>query len=158
MTLGGQPDAPPPDDYNRIFETLVDEEPGDHEVVGLIAYALYKREKREWAAGIRKRFNRGPTAAELAEYVATCGPTRLSSYRAQAVSIMSGYASFVIAEEEPRILREAVKGTFWRGVWQSMVAAFFYTLILLGLGVILAIVGVDVLGILRSAGEVVNGG
>ncbi len=62
--------APPERPYNPIFERLVDR-PGDnrHELVGFIAYALYKRAKRHWAANLMDRRSRRPTDAELDEYV-----------------------------------------------------------------------------------------
>lgn len=115
-------------------------------------------QKGEWAARVRSRHGRAPSPDELEDYVSTWTPSRLASLRAEAASALATYAEAVISDEEPRILREAVKGTFWRGVWQSMVAAFLYTLALIGVGLVLAIVGVDVLGILRSAGEAVNAG
>lgn len=141
------------DTYNPIYETLVDDPADDHEIVGLISYSLYKRAKREWAARIRSRHGRGPTSTELIDYVDTWTPSRLSSLRAEAASALAGYANYVIVSEEPRILRDAVRGTFWPSVIRSMVAAAIYTLALIALAIIAARAGVDLLGILRSAAQ-----
>ncbi|HSP23935.1 MAG TPA: hypothetical protein VLQ65_02045 [Saliniramus sp.] len=149
----GAESLPALDSYNPIYERLVDDPVDDHEIVGLIAYALYKRAKREWAARIRSRHGRGPSSTELSDYVETWTPSRLSSLRAEAASALAGYANYVIVSEEPRILKDALRGTFWPSILRSMVAAAIYTLALIALAIIAARAGVDLLGILRSAAQ-----
>jgi len=64
---------------------------------------------------------------------------------------LAEYAQSVIENEEPRILKKALRGSFWRAVWPSMVGALLYTLILIAFAIVLALSGIDLLGILKSA-------
>jgi hypothetical protein len=136
--------------YNPIYEKLVDESGDGADLVGLVAYALYKRAKRNWARELRARRQRKPTAEELDAYVDTWTADRLEGVKSEAGAALAEYASAVVAEQEPEILRRALRGSFWRAVWPSMVAAFLYTLILIGAAFVLARAGVDFIGILRS--------
>jgi hypothetical protein len=139
-------------DYNPIFERLFgDVEDGSANVEGLVAYGLYKISKREWVTGLRKKEARGPSAEELRAYMATWTPSQLDYVRQSAEQTLASYAKDVLAEEEPRILRQALRGSFWRAVWPAMVAAALYTLALVALAIILARSGIDLIGILRRA-------
>lgn len=140
-------DLPEPSNYNPIFERLVDSSEGPHgRLQGFVAYGLYKTSKREWASDIRGRHSRGPTADELESYVATWTLSRLDGLRIESADILAQYADFVIADAKPRILREAVKGSFWRSFWSSVLATVFFSVVVVVLGVILAWQGVDVFG------------
>lgn len=144
-------DAPAPVagvDYNPIFERLV----GDAQSTqGMVAYGVYKLAKRKWASEIRRQNGRAPTAEELKAYIATWTPSQLDNVRMVAEQTLAEYARNVIAEEEPRILREALRGGFWRAVWPAMLAALLYTLLLIGLALVLARSGIDLIGILKTA-------
>jgi hypothetical protein len=48
--------------YNTVYEKLVQR---DDDLIGLIAYALYKQHKRDWLIAYRQREGREPSAAEL---------------------------------------------------------------------------------------------
>jgi hypothetical protein len=136
-------------DYNPTFEELVDR--ADDTILGLIAYGYYKIAKREWASRIRAQIGRAPTDEELKAYIATWTPSQLQGVRERAAQVMAEYANNVIAAERPRILREALRGSFWRAVWPSMLASAFYTIALIMLVVIAARAGVDLLGIIEAA-------
>ncbi len=75
----------------------------------------------------------------------------MSALRDEAAGALSAFAEVVIADERPRILEEALQGGFWRSVGSSMAANFFYTLVLIGLAIVLTLSGVDVVGILERA-------
>lgn len=139
--------------FSPIFELLAGRPHNGGELIGLIAYALYKREKREWATALSARLKRAPTEAELAEYVATCTPSRLASYRAEAGAVLGAYTSVVIAREETRILRDALRGSFWPSVVRSAFGAALYSLALIALSIVLVRAGVDVIGILAATAE-----
>jgi len=147
--VGESPPGEPERGYNPIFEKLVGTGEGQN-LQGLIAYGLYKISKREWVSEFRARKGRKPTDEELDAYVETWTASQLHNVRERAAQVLAEYASTVIQAEEPRILRGAVKGTFWRGAGQSVVGAFLYTLLLIALTVILALAGIDLVGILRS--------
>jgi hypothetical protein len=136
--------------YNPIYEKLVSEEDDDPDLVGLVAYALYKRAKRNWARDFRERRQRKPNDTDLDAYVDTWTADRLEGVKREAASALAEYANTVMASAEPDILRRALRGAFWRAVWPSMAASVLYTVILIIFAVILARAGVDLIGIVRT--------
>jgi hypothetical protein len=144
--------AIPSQDYNRVFAKFVGEDPdGMSDIVGIVAYGIYKNAKREWATEFRSSYGRAPTADDLRAYHATWTPAQIQSARNSAAQVMTEYADAVISSEEPRILREAVKGTFWPSVWTSIAANAIYTIGLITVAVILARAGIDLLGLVSTA-------
>jgi hypothetical protein len=143
-----RPQAEAGKEYNPVFERLVDSAENQHgRLVGFIAYAFYKMAKREWAADIRKKQGRAPTAQELDAYVASWTPSRLYGVHGQAVQVLAEYANVVIREEESRILKEAVRGSFSRRLWPSVVAVLLCTLLIAGTAIVLTRSGVDLVGL-----------
>lgn len=137
--------------FNPVFGKLVGSDEGAQaELQGLVAYGLYKISKREWATEISARHGRKPNEAELEAYMRTWTPSQLATLQERAAQVLSEYAAAVIQEEEPRILRRALQGGFWRAVWPSMLAGFLYTLLLIGVALVLALSGIDLIGILRD--------
>src|SRR3546814_15750943 len=65
-------------EYNRIFEMLVT---ASDDLVGLVAYALYKRHKRDWLLALRSK--REPTPEDAQAFLTTV-VTSLHSYRERA--------------------------------------------------------------------------
>lgn len=119
-------------DYNPIFEKLVD---GDHdpesELVGIIAYGLYKQAKREWAADIRDDKQRGPSREELEAYVASWTSSRVDGLRTEAAEILASFSGYVIENERPNILKDALRGRFWVGVGESVIGAVCFSVFLI---------------------------
>lgn len=105
--------ADPP--YNPIFEKML-EAAGDDRLRGLVAYGLYKTAKREWARELQDREGRKPTDEELRAYIRHWTPTQMDNVQQMARQTLAEYAAAVIEAEEPRILRQALQGTFWRSV------------------------------------------
>ncbi len=143
------PPAPPPHEYNKTFEKFVGNDFSD--LVGIVAYGIYKHAKREWATSIFNDHGRAPNADELRAYHATWTPRQIESARQSAAQVLSAYADEVISNEEPRILKDALKGSFWKSVWQSIFANGLYTLMLIALAIILAKAGVDLIGLIRES-------
>lgn len=74
-------------DQNEIFGKLVS---GDDDIVGLVAYSLYKQNKIDWMGAFEKRFDRAPNDQEFAAYiVGENTPRRVSTYRFLAESTVS---------------------------------------------------------------------
>ncbi len=136
--------------YNRIFESFVP--PGEHgdRISGLVAYSLYKVEKREWAAEIWRTENRGPTADELAQFIRTCTPSRLEGWKQQADNALASFGDSVIEDATPQIREDALRGTTARAISTSMVANFLYTLLLIFVSWILYVGGVDIIGFFKK--------
>ncbi len=132
--------------YNPLYEILVDDPENTQEALqGVIAYGLYKHAKREWVSSFYERHSRGPEDEELATYVRTWTPSRIEGLRSEARNILAEYAGEVLREAEPAIIRNALRGQFWRGVWPSMVATLLYSVTLVVLYIVLSNLGVDVL-------------
>lgn len=146
-----QPERAGRKEYNVLFEKFVDSAGDGHgRVLGFVAYGIYKQAKREWSADIRDKNGRGPNAEELAAYIATWTPSQIDNAHERAAQAMSAFAQSVIEEATPQILEEALRGSFWRGVFQSALAAFLYTIFLIGCATILAFSGVDLIGIVQK--------
>lgn len=85
---GGADQAANAPDYNPIFEKLVDgNDDQRNELIGIVAYALYKKAKREWAMDLWNRTGRKPTEEQLAEL--NCPPFRPDTRREQRGSRIS---------------------------------------------------------------------
>src|SRR3546814_15200792 len=94
-TLFRSPD-PGEREYNRIFEMLVT---ASDDLVGLVAYALYKRHKRDWLLALRSK--REPTPEDAEAFLTTVVPS-LDSYRERA------RVALVERAEERRVGKEWV--------------------------------------------------
>ena len=144
------PSKPQDDDYNPMFERLVGPPDGETPLEGFIAYGLYKIAKREWVSGFRAREGRRPSDAELNSYVSTWTASQLQGAKERAAQALAEFAAIIIEEEEPKTLRRALKGSFWRSFWPSIFASFIYTLVLIALALILTWAGIDLLGVFRN--------
>jgi hypothetical protein len=73
---------------NTIFDSLVRVE---GEVAGLVAYSIYKQNKRAWLQDFLKATGRPPTEAESRSYIiGESTDRRLSTYRHLAAATLSG--------------------------------------------------------------------
>jgi len=135
----------PKTSYNPIFETLVKTGRGD--ILGLVAYGIYKISKREWVQEFQERHRRSPDAPELAAYISMWTPSQLENLRGAAEEVVASYADEVVEAAKPDIVRDALRGTTWRAVWTSMLASLLYTLLLIGLVFALSFVGIDIVDI-----------
>jgi len=80
--------APDDSDRNPIFDALVSPE---GEVAGLVAYSLYKQNKRAWLDDFVKLTGRHPTEAETRAYIiGESTQRRLATYRQLAETTLSG--------------------------------------------------------------------
>jgi len=77
-------------DRNPIFDALIS---SDGEIAGLVAYSLYKQNKRDWLDAFRKQIGRLPTDAETRSYIiGESTERRLTIYRQLAQTTL-GQAS-----------------------------------------------------------------
>ncbi len=91
MTLSSRTDTDPAkseSDRNAVFTNLVRE---DGDIVGLVAYSIYKQNKVDWLSAFEKALGRAPTAAELNAYILGENTTRrLAIYRQLAAATLNG--------------------------------------------------------------------
>lgn len=118
-----------PSAYNFIYSQLV-HDAGD--LVGLIAYGLYKRDKIEFIAKYKANHSQEPNGEAFKafhEFSTTDG--RLASYRKQAEDILATFSAEMLEEQAAEIqaeydsqLTEELKQAhpFWQGVWQNLIA------------------------------------
>ena len=82
--------APPAaeDERNPIFDALVTRE---GEIAGLVAYSIYKQNKRAWLQDFIKASGRPPTDAESRAYIiGESTERRLATYRHLAAATLAG--------------------------------------------------------------------
>ena len=141
-----QIEAPKPP-FDPVFPRLVNEAEGtEQKLIGFIAYGLYHDAKREWISDFRSQEGRDPHDAELRDYERSWTASRLEGLKNAAVQSIAAYTDSVLSQAETQILRNALKGGVWRAVWCGLVGALLYTLMVIGLIVILARSGIDLKG------------
>jgi hypothetical protein len=75
-------------DRNPVFEQLV---AGDADIVGLVAYSIYKQNKRDWLIAFRRVKVRAPTEDESSAYIiGESTPRRLATFRHLAQATLDG--------------------------------------------------------------------
>ncbi|MBB4442868.1 MULTISPECIES: hypothetical protein [Rhizobium] len=119
---------------------------GEDDLIGLLAYALYERQKRDFVLSHRKRnAGRSPDEAELAAVNSNYLSTDLrNTLRDRASQILSSYAETYVEAMEPQIRLTAVNSDALRqvrnieksikrrlGFWRQVRASFTVTLLLL---------------------------
>jgi hypothetical protein len=73
---------------NTVFSSLVT---GDADIVGLVAYSIYKQNKHDWLVAFTKAKAREPSEAELTSYIiGESTPRRLATYRHLAQATLDG--------------------------------------------------------------------
>lgn len=86
--------------YNFIYEKLV---LAEDDVVGLIAYGIYKRHKIEFITKIKDEQGREPTDEECRSFfAASTTSSQLDNYRRQAETMMSEAVGNIAREELSR--------------------------------------------------------
>lgn len=137
--------------HNPIFAQLVDlEDPSVVDVQGLVAYGLYKKAKQEWAQGIWERHQRHPTEAELHGYISTWTPTNIALVQEQSRAAFVQAGEYFVEIAKPGIREEAIRGTFWSRVAETIVANGIYTIVLIAFALILKHAGFDIGSIFKS--------
>ena len=102
---------------NTIFDSLVRAE---GEVSGLVAYSIYKQNKRAWLNDFQKTVGRPPTEAETRAYIiGESTERRLATYRHLAQSTLAGQGP----EGGSRTSRASRSGWFYLGWLVALVAA-----------------------------------
>jgi hypothetical protein len=80
---------------NEVFAALVS---GDSDIVGLVAYSIYKQNKLDWIVAFNKQRTRDPNEGEVAAYIiGESTPRRLAIYRHLAQATLEGRGPDVAA-------------------------------------------------------------
>lgn len=97
-------------EHNRAYEQLVS---GDDDLIGLIAYALYKKDKRDFYLSWQEQHGTPPGADHVRAFTATVLTLgQQLRYRTAARDMIDAYAKTVADAEKPLIERGAVTERF----------------------------------------------
>jgi hypothetical protein len=132
--------------YNFIYEKLVKSE---DDLVGLIAYAIYKKHKIEFITRIKEEEGREPSQEECtAFFKASTTDSQLTKYINDATSILSDVVANTTNEELERYEREMLADyeerikkclpPWWHNVIWSVIASFIFS----GMGIFFYYLGV----------------
>ena len=153
---------------NRVYDHLVE---GEDDVIGLITYSLYKRDKRDWLVSWTAKHDTEPTADQVEAFVnAQMSTAQRDRYRNAARQVLDAYASVAVDIEKPLIITKAIGGRVedaakrveTAGRWYRQVPAVFAGAILgaaiiIGVIAILIAAGVDLAGYLGFEAGAVDG-
>lgn len=92
--------------YNRTYERLVND-PND--LVGLLAYALYKQSKRDWLTRYKQKDSSGPSLSEMQAYAEHFGDDDLRRFRDEAQTTLYEFAQTFLEDRLPSIKNDIVK-------------------------------------------------
>ena len=96
---------------NPIFDALVTP---DEDVTGLVAYSLYKQNKRAWLDDFIKATGRPPNEAESRAYIiGESTERRLNTYRHLAASTLAGQGPTPQASAAAARRANAIAGALW---------------------------------------------
>ncbi len=88
------------DNYNKVYEHLVEDE---DDIVGQLAYCLYKQNKQKFILSFAKQYSRRPSDEELNTYVECSEMPRLQQYEEQATKILSETLLQAVSEREDEL-------------------------------------------------------
>lgn len=142
--------------YNDIYDKLVDD---DTDIMGVVAYAFYKKHKIEWIQDIHSQTGVVPTAADYAAfYKSSCTPVVLNGFRQQAEAALNEFLEpmykdlgeklqdlenqfsekiDILADDYQRNLvaelKEVKTESFWMGAIKSAVGSILFVFIVAAL-------------------------
>lgn len=96
-------------EYNVVYQKLV---PDDTDIVGQLAYCLYKQSKQKYLREFQRLHNRRPTDAELSIHVSCAEIPALDDYRDKATQVMAEVLAQA-AQEKQEELEKHFKKQLW---------------------------------------------
>lgn len=126
--------ATPP--AHGTFSALVQD---DSDLVGHVAYALYKREKLKFCEAERKRTGTEVTQQAIDAFILSCNlDTRIASYRSEAERLLEQMTEYVLAdaivqvkaEQQEELLRKLSEGKSWmRAIAENFIGSVVVALV-----------------------------
>lgn len=121
--------------YNFIYKELVK---SDDDLIGLIAYGIYKKHKIEFIEQIQDKFDREPTDEECsAFFITSTTDSQIVKYRNDAESLLSDVVANTSAEELESFEEEMLASyqanirqclpPWWHNVLWSVIASFIFS-------------------------------
>ncbi|MGV8838761.1 MAG: hypothetical protein ACWA6X_00505 [Bauldia sp.] len=155
--------------YSRVYDHLVE---GEDDVIGLIAYALYKQDKRDWFISWKRAHNAEPTADHVEAFVnGQMTTAQRERYRAAARQVLDSYAFVALEAEKPLITQQAIAGRvetavaklersrrWWRQFPGILLGGIIAAALVIGVVAALVAFDVDVAGYLGYEAPVTTNG
>lgn len=140
--------------FNVIYQELV-KKPDD--LVGLLAYSMYKQEKIDYIASFTKDKEHPPEPDELDEFH-RMSMSRCPQYRTIAEHLMEDFQEEIFkgaietldGQYKKEMLRR-LSSSKWQGIWQSLAGSVLYTLIIGAIVVIILGVRYGISGVVTEA-------
>ncbi len=150
--------------YNGVFESFVLNET-DQE--GLVAYALYKRDKKDFLVASLAKYGVDPTQDQIDAFlIAAMTEGQRQRYRADGRRNLEAYASKAVERERPLIAQAAITeriesaahkveeaGRWQRQIPAGIFSALIYAVLLVAILLVLRYAGVDFESILDQIGR-----
>ena len=83
----------------------------------------------------------------MASYVSAYTDQMIETYETQAAGVLTAFAEGAVADARAGIVEDALRGSSGGSIGQSIAAHALYTVILITFVIVLALTGVDVLGL-----------
>ncbi|MFG0766844.1 hypothetical protein ACF8Q9_08215 [Pseudomonas sp. TYF_15] len=102
--------SPQQAEYNIVYEQLVE---GEDDIVGQLAYCLYKQSKQQYLKAFESRNDRRPTDAELRNHVDCAEIPALGMYRDKATRMVEELLAQAAQEQQ-----DELEGHFKDRLWE----------------------------------------
>ena len=110
--LPGRPELEGEVERNPIFDALVGSD--EEDVAGLVAYSIYKQNKRAWLDDFVKTTGRAPSDAETRSYIiGESTERRIATYRRLAASTLAGDVSAHSFRRTNAPISRTAAGALW---------------------------------------------
>ncbi len=147
---------------SQVYSHLVE---GEDDVIGLVAYALYKQDKREFLESWEKQRGTVPTGDQLEAFSTTqLTAGQRERYRTAARQVLDAYAGVAVESERGHIVEQAVTarieraagraeaaGSFWRLVGATFIGFLLFALVAAVVLYAVEAAGIDVASYLPQA-------
>lgn len=110
MARQASSDSPP--QYNKVYESLVKNQ---DDIVGFIAYGLYKKSKQDYIKAFRNKHSRDALDDEIATYVSCSELPRLKAYEKEAQRILKELLGLAVSDKQEK-LEDDFKKKLWKYV------------------------------------------
>lgn len=128
--------------FSPVFQSLVSD---INDIEGIVAYALYKKQKTEFIQNHLEAHSIPPTEKELENFCKTCmTQTALNNYRNTSTNLLTKYnlktfhfrAQFLLENSELKLSEpESEPDNYMKGVIQSALGSLIFTIVMVLLAI-----------------------
>lgn len=116
---------------------------GETDVRGMVAYTIYKQQKIQYLENHEKESGNQPSQEKIEAFCESAvTEVAINNYYTQAEKLLHVYGENLVNNKLSQISNfyqeSKSKSFFWNGVWQSVVGAVFFAIVLVIFGLIIA--------------------